>query len=333
MTYRVVAALDILFIAPERLYDARFLQRLSALEPGSVGLLCVDEAHCVSQWSHNFRPGYLRLDLIFRKQLGIHCPLLGLTATATAMTERSIREKLNIPKEGVWRSSTLRPNLHLTVSIENDRRAALVKLLRSENFAKAKSIIVYAFYRMDVDELTRHLQGQMIKADGYHAGKEPSVREKIQNDFMSGKLHVVVATVAFGMGINKQDVGGVVHYSLPGSMEAYVQEVGRAGRDGNPAYCHLFLNTGDYMRRRSLASSDGLDQITVLTSLRRLFSTNVCRRDDQERVNGWKETQGVFSQTYGSLLTATLHINIVPCVYLKVATLTLRPSTLVAGSV
>ena len=284
--------LDILFIAPERLYDEKFLRRLGDLDAGSVGLICVDEAHCVSQWSHNFRPGYLRLDLIFRKQLGFHCPLLGLTATATAMTEKSVREKLNIPKAGVWRSSTLRPNLHLTVSIESDRRSALVKLLRSERFAKAKSVIVYAFYRMDVDELSRHLQGQMIKADGYHAGKEPSVRAKIQSDFMSGKLHVVVATVAFGMGINKADVGGVVHYSLPGSMEAYVQEVGRAGRDGNDAYCHLFLNTGDYMRRRSLASSDGLDQHTVLSSLRSLFTTNVCRRDEQQSVNAWRETDG-----------------------------------------
>lgn len=140
-----------------------------------------------------------------------------------------------------------------------------MKLLKSKNFANAKSVIVYAFYRMDVDELSRYLQGQMIKADGYHAGKEPGVREKIQKDFMTGKLKVVVATVAFGMGINKADVGGVVHYSLPGSMESYVQEVGRAGRDGNNAYCHLFLNTGDYMRRRSLASSDGLDQHTVPT--------------------------------------------------------------------
>jgi len=127
--------LDILFIAPERLYDEKFLRRLGELDKGSVGLICVDEAHCVSQWSHNFRPGYLRLDLIFRKQLGFHCPLLGLTATATAMTEKSVREKLNIPKEGVWRSSTLRPNLHLTVSIvsalRNPSKQLLVMMSRS----------------------------------------------------------------------------------------------------------------------------------------------------------------------------------------------------------
>ena len=281
--------LDILYIAPERLYDMKLLRRLGELGDDAVGLVCIDEAHCVSQWSHNFRPSYLRLDLVMRRQLGIRCPVLGLTATATATTERSVREKLNIPKRGVWRSSTLRPNLHLTVSIESDRRGALVTLLKSPNFEKAKSIIVYAFYRADVDELSRYLQGQMISADGYHAGKDAPVREKIQNDFMSGKLRVVVATVAFGMGINKQDVGGVIHYSLPGSMESYVQEVGRAGRDGNAAYCHLFLNTGDYMRRRSLASSDGLDRGTVLTSLRMLFSTNICKRNHQASVNAWTE--------------------------------------------
>jgi ATP-dependent DNA helicase Q4 len=158
--------LDVLFIAPERLYDAQFLQRLADLPPGRLGFACVDEAHCISQWSHNFRPSYLRLDIVLRDFLGLRC-VLGLTATATAQTELSVRTKLRIPKAGVWRSSTLRPNLTLTVSIEADRRAALVKLLRTPHYRRASSIIVYAFYRNDVDDLARFLQSKMLACAAY----------------------------------------------------------------------------------------------------------------------------------------------------------------------
>ena len=127
------------------------LQTFSSPEV-DIGLVCIDEAHCLSQWSHNFRPSYLRLELVLRKRLGITA-ILGLTATATTQTELSICSKLGIPRDGVWRSTTFRPNLKLTVSVEKDRRAALLRLLRSPNFREAKSIIIYAFYKFEVSDL------------------------------------------------------------------------------------------------------------------------------------------------------------------------------------
>ena len=140
---------------------------------------------------------------ILREELGVST-ILALTATATLQTERSVLQKLGLPRRGaVFRASTIRPNLQLSVSVENDRKQALLALLRSPGYREAQSIIIYAFYKRDVDELARWLQSKLFNADGYHAGKDGAVRQRVQDDFIAGKIRIVVATVAFGMGINK----------------------------------------------------------------------------------------------------------------------------------
>ncbi|NWU72891.1 RECQ4 helicase, partial [Pterocles burchelli] len=236
---------------------------------------CIDEAHCVSEWSHNFRPSYLRLCKVLRDRLGIQC-FLGLTATATAATVRDVAQHLGIrPEDGIAvRCAAVPPNLRLSVSMDRDRDQALISLLRGEHFGCLDSIIVYCTRREEtvrIAALIRTcLQGMPLResagagepgrdaargkkakvlrhppkwiADAYHAGLSASERRRIQKSFMSGQLRVVVATVAFGMGLDKPDVRGVVHYNMPKNFESYVQEIGRAGRDGEPAHCHLFLD-------------------------------------------------------------------------------------------
>uniref|UniRef100_A0AAY5EAX1 ATP-dependent DNA helicase Q4 n=1 Tax=Electrophorus electricus TaxID=8005 RepID=A0AAY5EAX1_ELEEL len=290
-----------------------------------VAFACIDEAHCVSEWSHNFRPCYLRLCKVLRERLGVRC-LLGLTATATLSTALDIAHHLDIrDQEGIAvRSAAVPHNLHLSVSMDTDKDQALVSLLKGERFGALDSIIVYCTRREETNRvaalLRTCLQGVMLRessrpvkeqdeennpvgkkkkalarkkirkplkwmSEAYHAGLSASERRRVQNNFMCGELRVVVATVAFGMGLDKPDVRAVVHYNMPKSFESYVQEIGRAGRDGEPAHCHLFLDPegGDLHELRRHIYADTVDHYTIKRLVQRVFPPCKCRQIQQRQ--------------------------------------------------
>ncbi|KAM4724988.1 ATP-dependent DNA helicase Q4 [Anableps anableps] len=305
----------------------------SAQELPPVAFACIDEAHCVSEWSHNFRPCYLRLCKVLRERLGVKC-LLGLTATATLSTALDIAQHLDInDKDGISvRSAAVPPNLNLSVSTDREKDQALVSLLKGDRFGCLDSIIVYCTRREEtvrVAALLRTcLQGVVLKentqisssnqtqnnpvgqkkkelarkkirkplkwqAEAYHAGLSGSERRRVQNNFMCGELRIVVATVAFGMGLDKSDVRGIIHYNMPKSFESYVQEIGRAGRDGLPAHCHLFLDPegGDLHELRRHIYADTVDYYTIKKLVQRVFPACKCKKIHQKQQELWKDIE------------------------------------------
>ena len=264
--------LKVLFVSPERLLNERFLCDLRGV-PGGVSLAVVDEAHCVSEWSHNFRPAYHRLGRVLRDRVRLEGPVLALTATATARTEASLRSTLGIPAEGAFRNDAIRPNLILSAMRvpATAREATLLHLLEREPMRGEGSAIVYCAFQNQAETTAAYLQARGVSAKAYHAGQEPQERQETQRKFFDGSIRVVVATVAFGMGLDKPDVRAVINFSLPRSPEAYVQQAGRAGRDGEPARCVSFIDPSDFRRLRSLCHSDGIDRTAVLKLLERVF--------------------------------------------------------------
>lgn len=232
-------SLKLLYVSPERLANAGFLKRLQRCD---ISLFAVDEAHCLSEWGHNFRPDYLRLPEVARS-LGAG-RVLALTATATPVVAAQIRERFGIAEEDLVQTGFARPNLrfrvHPCTARERDRR--LVTLLGE---AEASPAIVYVTLQETSERVAGLLKRAGIAARAYHAGMRDEDRAEVQDGFMDGLIPVVVATIAFGMGVDKSDIRRVVHYNLPKSLENYVQESGRAGRDGAPAVCDILACADD----------------------------------------------------------------------------------------
>ena len=263
----------ILFVAPETLVGSNFLYLMRTTDMPRIAFACVDEAHCVSEWSHNFRPAYLRLNSILRGVLGVRC-VLALTATATRSTQESMSRHLSIGEEGIIRSSPIPANLRLSASKVDNRREETVRLLRSHPLFSQGAAIVYCTRQADTESLAGYLRTNGISAECYHAGMPAPKRRAAQKRFMGDQVRVVVATIAFGMGLDKANVRAVIHYSFPKSPENYVQEIGRAGRDGLPSFCHAFLDETDLALLRSHAYSDTVDDINVRRLLRSIFTSD-----------------------------------------------------------
>ncbi|KFH67305.1 hypothetical protein MVEG_06040 [Podila verticillata NRRL 6337] len=276
--------IKILFISPEKLQSQSFLSLVKSKQIPRISFLCVDEVHCLSEWSHNFRPAYLLLNHVLKTELKSPC-VLGLTGTATEGTKDSICSMLDIDRlTGVLSGAVIRDNLAMTVSLESERDTALLHLLQSPKFAAMDSILIYVMKQVQADALAAFLRVRNFSAESYHAGKSTQDRQRIQERFMNtnahrggtttggGGIRILCATIAFGLGLNKSNIRSVIHYSMPKSLENYIQEIGRSGRDGLPSYCHMFLSQTDYLSLRSLAYANGMDLGSLLRLIKKLFS-------------------------------------------------------------
>ena len=269
--------LDLIYVAPERLTTPRFLE---LLERTRLALFAIDEAHCVSQWGHDFRPEYLRLSLLHERYP--HVPRIALTATADPQTRSEIVARLRLEAARVFVSSFDRPNIRYTIVDKADARNQLLGLIRQEHSGDAG--IVYRLSRRKVDETSAWLVEHGVRALPYHAGMDSATRTAHQARFQRDDGIVMVATIAFGMGIDKPDVRFVAHLDLPKTIEGYYQETGRAGRDGLPADAWMSYGLADVVQqRRLIEQSDASDEYKRVSSakleaLLGLCETAGCRR-------------------------------------------------------
>jgi ATP-dependent DNA helicase RecQ len=269
--------LDLLYLAPERL---RTESALRLLDRGTVSLFAIDEAHCVAQWGHDFRPDYLALSTLHERWPTV--PRIALTATATRATHAEIASRLNLAQARHFVASFDRPNIQYRIEPKNDPKRQLLQLLRSEH--DKDSGIVYCLSRSSVEQTAEFLAANGITALPYHAGLDARTRAANQSRFLREDHVVMVATIAFGMGIDKPDVRFVAHLDLPKSVEGYYQETGRAGRDGLPSTAWLAYGLQDVVQLRKLIDTSEGDQAhrrrlaTHLDAMLALCETVQCRR-------------------------------------------------------
>jgi ATP-dependent DNA helicase RecQ len=271
--------LDLLYVAPERLATSA---TAALLQRGRLSVIAIDEAHCVSQWGHDFRPDYLALGDLGERFPGV--PRMALTATATRETHREITERLRLPDAAQFVASFDRPNIQYRIEPKVDPRRQLTGFIRAQGDGAAG--IVYALSRKSVEQTAEYLRGQGIDALPYHAGLDADVRARNQSRFLREDGVVMVATIAFGMGIDKPDVRFVAHIDLPKSVEGYYQETGRAGRDGEPSVVWMAYGLGDVVQQRRLIDASPGDrafkqrQGRHLDAMLALCETVSCRRQN-----------------------------------------------------
>jgi ATP-dependent DNA helicase RecQ len=269
--------LDLLYMAPERLVTERGLALLDELQ---LALFAIDEAHCVSQWGHDFRQEYLQLAVLAERYPQV--PRIALTATADAATRREMLERLHLTQARVFAQSFDRPNIRYRIATKDNPRRQLLQLIRDEHAGQAG--IVYCLSRKSVEETADFLAANGVDAVAYHAGFDAADRKARQERFIDEPGVVMVATIAFGMGIDKPDVRFVAHLDLPKSVEGYYQETGRAGRDGLPAEAWMVYGLADVVQQRRLIEQSEADEAfkrvsgAKLDAMLGLCETALCRR-------------------------------------------------------
>lgn len=269
-------SLKLLYISPEKLFYNNYLEFIKSL---NISLIAIDESHCVSTWGHDFRPEYLQLKTL--KDVFPDVPTIALTATADKVTRKDILHQLGIPNAEFFNASFNRPNLSLSVLAGRNR----VKII--ENFIRQRpnqAGIIYCLSRNNTETVADALQKVGIKAKFYHAGMDTAKRAKVQNEFIADDIQVIVATIAFGMGIDKSNVRFIIHYNLPSNVESFYQEIGRAGRDSLPSDTLLFYSYADIMTRKDMIAKSELPQAlkeiqyAKLDRMKQYAETEICRR-------------------------------------------------------
>lgn len=280
--------IKLLYVAPERLAMPAFREILRSL---SVSLIAIDEAHCISEWGHDFRPDYRNLSLL--RHIFPTVPWIALTATANVQVREDVINQLKFTKENIFLSSFNRPNL---TYLARPKKAWFESAVRVLEGLKDASAIIYCFSRKETERVAEKLNKKGFKALPYHAGLNDTLRRRTQEKFIRDECPIIVATIAFGMGIDKPNVRLVIHADLPRSVEAYYQETGRAGRDGLPSTCILFSSAGDRWKREYFIRmiEDGDEQLRArrqLDQMMRFTETNTCRRTFLLRYFGeaWNE--------------------------------------------
>ncbi len=267
-------ATKLLYVAPESLTKA---ENVAMLKEINISFYAVDEAHCISEWGHDFRPEYRRIRNIV-EEIGL-APIIALTATATPKVQSDILKNLGMPDATVFKSSFNRPNLYYEIRDKSDPKRDIIRYIRQN---PGKSGIIYCLSRKKVEELAELLNINGIKAAPYHAGLDAKTRAENQDKFLMEEVDVIVATIAFGMGIDKPDVRFVIHYDIPKSIEGYYQETGRAGRDGREGQCITFYSYKDiqklekFMQGKPIAEQEIGKQLLMETVA--YAESNSCRR-------------------------------------------------------